>query len=315
MTESVNVGLAFLAGVLSFVSPCVLPLIPSYLSFISGSSLEQLKSSGGRSAFLNTAFFVLGFSVVFVVLGVVLTGTFGLLGKAVQVINIAAGLIIIILGLNFIFDFWKMLNVERRFHFRQKPAGFLGSFLVGTAFGAGWSPCIGPILGSILLLAGTTGQILNGILLLAVFSLGLGVPFLLTGLFFSTASAQLQKLMRHIKAIKIGSGLFLVAIGILILLGRMRQLNALLFSLAYRLEGWQAAHPSAPAVLFGSVFLLLCLLIVFFYGKRVMRAGKFEILPIRLFFIMGFLVLSILSFTGVVDFVAILSGWLSFQGL
>jgi len=322
---SVNVGLAFAAGILSFLSPCVLPLIPSYLSLIAGTSFDELKDgrTGRRSALLNTVFFVLGFSVVFTALGVLLTGTLGLLSRALQVVNLVAGIIIIALGLNFIFDFWKILNVERRIHFRRRPAGLAGSTLIGMAFGAGWSPCIGPILASILLLAGTTGKALQGVLLLGVYSLGLGLPFLLAGYFFSFAYRQMQRIKRHLKAIKIASGVFLVAMGTLILLGRLQRFNVVLFSLTYRLEAWQEKVPWGPAVLFGSIFLLFALLILASYAYWILRktrqAGRLArseaVRPVRIALAVIFLALAALAFTGVFDAPQILSSWLSFQGL
>jgi cytochrome c-type biogenesis protein len=300
-------------------------LIPSYLSLIAGTSFDELKDSRAdrRSALINTLFFVLGFSVVFTVLGVVLTGTLGLLSRASQIINLVAGIIIIVLGLNFIFDFWKILNVERRVHFRRRPAGLAGSALIGMAFGAGWSPCIGPILASILLLAGTTGKALQAVLLLGVYSLGLGLPFLLTGYFFSFAFRQMQKIKKHLRAIKIASGAFLVAMGALILLGRLQRFNVLLFSLAYRLEAWQEKAPHGPAVLFGSIFLGLSLLILVFYGAWVARRRAEDgsltfpaaLRPARIVFSLAFLALSVLAFTGVFDAPRIISSWLSFQGL
>jgi len=322
---SVNVGLALAAGILSFLSPCVLPLIPSYLSLIAGTSFDELKDgrAGRRSALLNTVFFVLGFSLVFTALGVVLTGTLGLLSRASQIINLVAGVIIIVLGLNFIFDFWKILNVERRFHFRRRPAGLAGSTLIGMAFGAGWSPCIGPILAAILLLAGTTGRALQGVLLLGVYSLGLGLPFLVAGYFFSFAYRQMQKIKRHLKAIKMASGAFLVAMGALILLGRLQRFNVMLFSLTYRLEAWQEKTPWGPAVLFGSVFLFFALLILTFYAVWIVRrrkeAGRLTaaqaVRPARIVFSAILLALSVLAFTGVFDAPGLISGWLDLENV
>ena len=208
--QQLNVGLAFVAGLLSFLSPCVLPLIPSYLSFVGGTSARQLESEGRArlSALVNTAFFVLGFSIVFVLLGAFFTVAIGALGRLTVVVNIVAGVIVVLLGLNFIFDFWRFLAFERRAHLAEKPTGVLGALLVGMAFGGGWAPCVGPILSSILLLAGTGGGTLQGIGLLFVYSIGLGVPFLVTGLFFSRARTLLDRLKPHLPTIKIASGLF-----------------------------------------------------------------------------------------------------------
>jgi cytochrome c-type biogenesis protein len=320
MISGINIGLAFLAGILSFISPCVLPLIPSYLSLIAGTSFENLKSGSThrKTAVLNTLFFVLGFSVVFITLGVILTGTLGLLGRVTQIINLAAGIIIILLGLNFIFDFWKILSLEKRFHIARKPTGLPGSMLIGMAFGAGWSPCIGPMLGAILLLAGTTGKMLQGILLLTVYSIGLGVPFLLTGYFFTFALRQMQRIKLHLSTIRIFSGIFLVVMGILILLGRLQQFNILLFTLSFRLEQWQQVNPHGPAILFGIIFFLPFALLAYFYWRRIKGTAKEEfrrIRPVRIIFMLFFLTLAILSFSGLVRLSDIITLWLNYQGI
>jgi len=351
MSTSLNVGLAFLAGVLSFLSPCVLPLIPSYISLIAGTSLQDLKDNRAsrRNGVLNTVFFIVGFSIVFAALGIVLTSTFSLLSNATQVINVIAGLIVIVLGLNFIFDFWKVLNVEKRFHLNRKPSSRLGSLLFGMAFGAGWSPCIGPILSSILLLAGTSGKLVQALSLLLVYSLGLGTPFLITGLFFSFALRQMDRLKRHLRAIKIISGIFLVLIGILILAGRLQRFNTLLFSFAYSIQIWEESNPTAARIIFGSIFLVTGLTIGFFYLRRIVKIRRImrdsrnatyltskpesdpkdkahppeglklekpgTLRPVRIFFIVLFSAASLLSFTGAINFSKILTGWFNFQGL
>ena len=261
MTDGLNIGIAFLAGVLSFLSPCVLPLIPSYIAIMGGTTLQDLNEPSRKrfSAFKNTIFFIIGFSIVFVALGVLFTATFDLLsgvGQVINIINIVAGTLVILLGLHFIFDFWKILDLEKRYHLKAKPAGFVGSFLFGLAFGAGWSPCVGPILGSILLMAGTTGKLVQGIFLLVVFSAGLGLPFLLTGLFFSFALKLFNKLKPHLNTIQKISGVFLIIIGILILLGRLQKLNIWLAILSQSLYSWDQANPSLSRLVFGIVFLL-----------------------------------------------------------
>jgi cytochrome c-type biogenesis protein len=333
-TESLNVGIAFLAGILTFVSPCVLPLIPSYIAVIAGASLQDLKDSSRKrlAAFKNTVFFVVGFSIVFITLGVLFTATFGLFAGIGQILNIIAGFIVILLGLHFIFDFWKILNLEKRYHPKDKPTGILGSFLLGIAFGAGWSPCVGPILGSILLLAGTTGKMLQGLSLLFVFSMGLGLPFLLTGLFFSSALRQLNKLKAHLAAFRTISGVFLIVIGILILLGRLQRLNIILAVFSQALYTWDQANPLLSRLIFGALFLLVGLLIFVFYVKRV---GSEKVLangedggekdrgvssvkvirPLRIFFIILCVVASVLTLTGTIDVASYLATWFSFQGL
>ncbi|GHV64291.1 hypothetical protein AGMMS49587_16380 [Spirochaetia bacterium] len=169
-TGQLSIFLAFAAGLLSFLSPCVLPIIPSYLCIIGGVRSHLVA---------GTVSFILGFSAVFIVLSILLSTTLFLLGGISRYITIAAGIIVIILGLNVIFDFLSFLNYEKRFHLNKRPRGIAGTFLAGAAFGAGWTPCVGPILGSILLLAGQSGKTATAALYLAVYSAGLGLPFLL----------------------------------------------------------------------------------------------------------------------------------------
>ena len=332
MGIDLNVGMAFIAGVLSFLSPCILPLIPAYLSLMGGTSLQELKESGSRrrNAFFNTIFFVIGFSIVFMVLGILFYSTFALLGGATRIINIVAGVIVIVLGLNFIFDFWKILNFEKRFQMERRPTSKPASLLFGMAFGAGWSPCIGPILSSILFLAGTSGSLARGIVLLSVYSLGLGLPFLLTGLFLPYALKQLEKIKKHLKTIKIVSGVFLIFIGALILFGRLQKLNIILFSFAYNLENWELENPLAARYLFAAMFFVCTLLILAFYLRRVLKRRVLSqspstasdeggvlrwILPFRIVFMLLFLAGGILAVSGVVNFSQVLSAWFAFQGI
>ncbi len=170
ISNNINFFVAFAAGVLSFLSPCVLPLIPSYLSLVGGVSVHELdgKRRQRSKVFIRTVLFVLGFSTVFILLGVLFSGTGGFLTGATQIVNIVAGSLIILLGLNFVFNFWKFLNFEKKLHMRSSPTGSVGALLLGMAFGAGWTPCVGPILASILCLAGSSRQILQGTALLAV---------------------------------------------------------------------------------------------------------------------------------------------------
>jgi cytochrome c-type biogenesis protein len=342
MNTGVNIGIAFAAGVLSFLSPCILPLIPAYLSLMAGTTLQDLRDRGGmrKSALLNTVFFVIGFSIIFMALGILFTSTFALLSGIGQIINIVAGAIVIILGLNFIFNFWNMLNIEKRFHLQNRPTSLPASLLFGMAFGAGWSPCIGPILSSILFLAGTSGSLGRGIILLSVYSIGLGLPFLLTALFLPAALRQMDRIKKHLNTIKIVSGILLIAVGLLIALGRLQKFNTILFSAAYRLESWEQAYPNAARGLFGAVFFLFAAAVGFFYIRRIQkdRSGNLatvpdqpgdavpagstaqltrhrKIRPIRIGFFLLFLTVSILSAAGILNFSELLSSWFNFQGL
>jgi cytochrome c-type biogenesis protein len=227
----VSVLLAFGAGLLSFFSPCVLPLLPSYLAFLGGIGLDRTTTPAGDAGSVPgpvnrphlaaaTLSFVLGFSAVFIVLSLLFSGTFLLLGGAIRYINLAAGIIVIILGLNVIFDFLKFLNYEKRARLSSRPRGLPQAFLAGIAFGAGWSPCVGPFLGSILLMAGQTGKTAQAALCLSAYTAGLGLPFLAAGIFFDRFIQGAVKLRSRLPLIKRIGGIFLVGMGVFILLGR-----------------------------------------------------------------------------------------------
>ena len=220
MSENVTLVAAFVAGFLSFISPCVLPLIPGYISFVSGASLEDMRAGGTatrRHILVRSLAFVLGFSLVFIAFGASASAIGGFILERQRLLGRIAGALIIVFGLHMMGVFrLAFLDNEKRAQTHRKPAGPLGAFLVGLAFAFGWTPCIGPILAGILVIAGSRDTIGEGVLLLAVYSLGLGVPFLLTSVaidrFFSFAAA----IRRHYHAIEVTSGGLLVAIGVLI---------------------------------------------------------------------------------------------------
>ncbi len=224
---------AFTAGIISFISPCVLPLIPGYLSFISGVSVEEMKSGEKKSyvlkkVSLNTIFFILGFSIVFQALGALAPFVGQFLGSKILLFNKIAGIILIIFGLHITGVFRiPFLNYEKRFHTRSKPLGILGSFVVGLAFALGWTPCIGPILSSIWTLAAQQNTMGKGILLLSSYSLGLGIPFFITAVSFNALLGVFGWVKKHFRTIEIVSGLFLIAIGILIFFGSFNYLTGL----------------------------------------------------------------------------------------
>jgi cytochrome c-type biogenesis protein len=218
---------AFVAGILSFLSPCVLPLVPAYISFMSGVSIEDLRHADRREVLGKTVItsiaFIVGFSIVFVLLGATATAIGRLVLSKVVLITKIAGIIVIILGLHFLGLFKKslqFLNYERRFHVKNIQPGIVGAFVIGLAFAFGWTPCIGPILGPILFLAGGQDTLWNGIFLLSVYSLGLGVPFLLTAIATHSLLNVFDKVKRHFQALEIISGVFLIFIGILMFTGQ-----------------------------------------------------------------------------------------------
>lgn len=223
---------AFGAGILSFVSPCVLPIVPGYLSFISGVSIEDLKekkSSAISHAFVNSIFFVLGFSAVFISLGASATVISNFLINYMHIIGKIAGVLIIILGLHFIGLFKiKWLNYEKRFQVGSKQLGIVGSFFVGLAFAFGWTPCIGPILAGILALAAAEETVGRGILLLTFYSAGLAIPFLITALAFNAFISVSNRIKKHFRIIEAVGGAMLIGIGVLIFTDSLGYLSAII---------------------------------------------------------------------------------------
>jgi cytochrome c-type biogenesis protein len=224
MTSAPNVSLiiAFSAGFLSFISPCVLPLVPSYISYITGLSLEELTRTGAEQkarwiVVINSLMFICGFSAIFIFLGASATmvGQFFLVHQSL--IRRVGGILIILFGL-YIMGILKIGFLARdiRYHPQDKPAGYLGSFAVGVAFAAGWTPCVGPILGSILLYAGSSGSVMTGILLLSAYSLGLGLPLFLASLGIQSFLGHFKRVSRYLWLVSGVSGMFLVIVGLMI---------------------------------------------------------------------------------------------------
>jgi cytochrome c-type biogenesis protein len=224
--ESVGILVAFGAGVLSFLSPCVLPLVPSYVSFITGLSLEELEHRR-RTALLHAALFVSGFTLIFLGLGAGATQLGRFLNQQQVWLERAGGLLIVAFGLYLLGAFqWGVFARERRVHLQDKPVGYLGSVLVGVAFGAGWTPCIGPILGSILMYTGARASLGEGMLLLGAYSLGLAVPFLLAAVAVERFLGWFQRFRRFIPLTMKLSGAVLVLVGVLLLTGYFTLLAA-----------------------------------------------------------------------------------------
>lgn len=320
MSEAPSMLLALAAGLLSFASPCVLPLVPSYLSYVGGVSIGELREGSTKRLpmLVRTALFVFGFGLVFVVLGILFSGSGLLFAGVTPLINLVAGGIVILLGLNILFDFWGFLQVERRFHTAERPRGYLGSMLVGMAFGAGWTPCIGPILAGILFLAGQSSGIGQGALLLSAYSLGLGLPFLAAAFFFPQVGAALQRIKRHLPRIKVASGLFLIGIGLLIALGRFQQLNAVLMTWGSGLSRWQSLNPAAARLTMSLLFALTTLLLLLPWLVQRLRSRDKAVSvphPAVLTTALLFAVLALLQALAVVDLVPLVAAWLTYQGV
>ena len=221
--ENVSIITAFIFGFISFISPCVLPIVPGYLSFISGVSFEEMQNSENRSAvrkriMLNALFFILGFSVVFIALGASASVVGQFLREQQNTISKIAGGLIIVFGIHMT-GIYKIpfLNYEKRFHASAKKLSLFSAFLVGFAFAFGWTPCIGPILAGILVLASRQETVGQGIILLTSYSLGLGIPFFLTGLSITAFYNVFNKFKRHLNKVEIVGGILLIIIGVLIM--------------------------------------------------------------------------------------------------
>lgn len=223
---------AFLAGVISFLSPCVLPLVPGYVSLISGASVETLQDADSkllRSVLFNSLTFILGFSVVFISLGAVATGVGQVTRHYHRELEIIAGLVVFVFGLH-LTGLLKInaLYADKRLHGVKGGASPIGAFLVGFAFAFGWTPCIGPILSVILVMASSQETVMKGIVLLAVYSLGLAVPFLLTSLGVNRFLGFYSKFRRHLHTVEVISGVFLIVFGLLIATNNFTRLSGYL---------------------------------------------------------------------------------------
>ncbi len=224
--QTISYPAAFIAGLLSFFSPCVLPLIPAYFTFITGFSLEELTQGHNaairRKVFLSTFFFVLGFSLVFISLGASASYLGGLMVTYKNWIRIIGGILIIILGIHLTGVIRiRGLDFEKRITMTKKPVHLLGTLIIGMAFGAGWSPCVGPLLGSILILAGSQGTVWQGVVLLAVYSAGLAIPFILMSIFINFLLIFIGKASKVLKYVNMAAGAVLIAVGLILVSNKL----------------------------------------------------------------------------------------------
>lgn len=224
MTD-ITVGMVFLGGIASFISPCFLPLIPIYLGYISGEAVADGKTKG---AIKNTIGFILGFTVVFVLLGATASSIGYFLLRYRNLLNKILGILIIIMGI-----FYtglinpSFLNMERRFTWKGRRGSFGGAILLGAAIGFGWTPCIGPILASVLALAASRASVIYGMYLLLIYSMGIAIPFLIASLVIDRA-AGFKAILRHSRAIKLVSGIILIITGIMLMTGYLQKLSGYL---------------------------------------------------------------------------------------
>lgn len=230
MAEQLTLSLAFGAGIVSFVSPCVLPLLPAYVTYLTGSSLEELaegKGGGRRTMLLNGIFFVLGFTIVFVVLGLGFSSVGRLLTEHMGIVRRVGGVVVIVFGL-YMAGLLQLMTLEReaRMQAPVRPPGPFNSLLLGAVFSAGWTPCIGPVLASVLLLAGTAQTAREGAVLLLAYAAGMAVPFLALTLSLERMRSTLQKLLPYTNRIQVVSGVLLVVLGIMIYTNTFTLLNS-----------------------------------------------------------------------------------------
>lgn len=227
MLGDITIWGAFVAGLVSFVSPCVLPIVPPYLAFLTGLTMDELTSedrdgAAARRVALSALAFVLGFSTVFVLLGASASVLGGLLTRYLDTLSIVAGIVILLFGLHFLGVFRVgLLYREARVQVRRKPPGLVGSYVVGLAFAFGWTPCVGPVLAAILFVAGAEQTAARGALLLFAYSLGIGLPFLLAAVFAGPFMGFMRRFRSRMGAVEKAMGGALVVTGVLFITGQM----------------------------------------------------------------------------------------------
>ena len=316
---------ALLAGFLSFISPCVLPLVPAYLSFISGASGAELASGSMRTRVLARSLgFSAGFTIAFAILGVIFSGGAMFVGggNSAPWIGTVGGIVVIVLGLNMIFDLLRFLDTDRRLiagFTGSKAKGVAGAALLGFAFAAGWSPCIGPILASILLFAARQGDVPRSLILLGAYSLGLAIPFVAAGLFFDRAKPLLSFLSRKGKTVRIVSGSVLVAFGIAMAAGSLNSITSRAVKAGYLLQDFSSRSPLLSAII-GAAFWLAAGAALYFPAVKKAKisdgteaARKKPSFPVFLGAIA--LALALAELAGVFSLLEFVAGWLTYQGI
>jgi cytochrome c-type biogenesis protein len=349
METNISLLTAFAAGLLSFASPCVLPLLSGYLFFISGArsgddddgdnetagtvSNPRLKRQKQRqSVVVPTLFFVIGFGAVFVLLSVIVYGFVVFLGGAGRILNIVSGGLIIILGLNILFNFIPFLRYDDKsvacetctprrsilsvkegsfLHPSRRRKGIFGPFIAGLAFGAAWTPCVGAFLGSVLLMAGQSGALALSALYLAVYAAGLGVPFIAAAFFWDALMDRIRRARRILPLVRIISGVFLTAMGLLIAFGRFLLLNSFFQMNAYRLSLW--ARDGSPAVRLVPALVFLVFSALPLAVRLTKRKKIFT--PLPFVFSALFLFLAAANALGIINCVDYLSRWLGYSGI
>ena len=230
MNFEISVATAITGGLLSFLSPCVLPLVPGYLAYISGSSNKEMQNQKFQTL-LSALFFVFGFSTIFIILGASASAVYGLIGKHTGTLSTIAGLVIIIFGIHYL-GLFKILFLYRQFkiNVQKSTSNYFGAYVIGLCFGFGWTPCIGPILGTILILAANQNTAFQGVFLLAAYSVGLGIPFLVFATLTQSITNKITRIGRHFRKVELISGTLLIITGLLMVTNSLQSLG---FQLLY----------------------------------------------------------------------------------
>lgn len=307
--NNINIFIAFIAGFISFLSPCIFPIIPSYIGYIGAATYDDgFKKNRGALPLILA--FIIGFTIVFSLMGI----AFSTLGFAFKnyanIISKVSGILVIVLGLNSIFNFISFLDYEKKASFRIKNKGLFSSLILGMAFGAGWSPCIGPILASILFLAGNSTTLVSGIVLLLFFSLGLGIPFLLSGLFISSFREKSQGIKKNLGKIKVASGILIILIGISIFFNKLSNINVVLNQSAVRFSTWYTVNFSIFNYSVSFILFLIVLIVLFPIFKRKSINKKPRIIIASIF-----LIISVSSLFMFINWGGLINSYLSFQGI
>lgn len=309
--SGIGLPAAFAAGLLSFLSPCVLPLVPAYLSMASGYAVADIAAGSARLRTLSRSLaFSAGFTLVFAALGLAFSAAALIFGGLSKALTIASGAIVIVLGLNLAFDFIKPLARSAKPAVAGRPKGYLGSVALGMAFGAGWTPCVGPILAAILL-AAAQGGMARAALLLVAYSAGLALPFVAAGLFMDGLRPLMDWLKRRGDAIRRVSGALLVALGLLMALGRLGTVSAAAASWGAALSDAVAAAPSAARWIAASIWALAAIAVAALpFAPRRSRLSAPRAVAAALLAAMA-----IGEAAGLWSAAGALAAWLSFQGI
>lgn len=320
----VSIGLAFLAGLVSFLSPCVLPLVPSYLGFIAGTAVPDVAAGArpfsqpvGPPRLGRTLWFIAGFGIVFLLLGVLFAGGGLAAGQFLPAIRVVSGILVMVFALNLVFHFLPFLEYEQRLRVSKRPVNGMGAVLVGMAFAAGWTPCIGPILASILLLAGTGATLGSGLVLLAAYTLGLGIPFLAVSLGLDRLKPVLSWMRRHARIINLASAAIMLAMGALIAFGQMTLVTRTSVQAGMVLQDWASRPESAPAAtLITAAFVGILLILPGTIGlTRGWRHRKWGVVTVAGIAALAGVALLYLELNHRITLLQVVAGWLQFQGI